>query len=66
MLLLDAFDEMGTAATGRSIEDQFRLLAKPTQEAMSKTGNRVLITCRSHIYVKDACHGNADNLIHRD
>jgi hypothetical protein len=71
VLLLDAFDEMGTAAAGRSVEDQFRMLAKPTQEAMSKNGNRVLITCRTHFFrdqqfVKDVCHGNADGLIHRD
>ena len=60
VLLLDAFDEMGTAAAGRSVEEQFRMLASPGTGASSKAGNRILITCRTHFfrdqqYVKDVC-----------
>ena len=71
VLLLDAFDEMGTAAAGRSVEEQFRMLARPTQDTLSPGGNRVLITCRTHFfrdqqYVKDVCHGTSDDLIYRD
>ena len=60
VLLLDAFDEMGTAAAGRSVEEQFRMLASPSADASSKTGNRILITCRTHFfrdqqYIKDVC-----------
>ena len=71
VLLLDAFDEMGTAAAGRSVEEQFRMLARPTQDAGEVAGNRVLITCRTHFfrdqqYVKDVCNGSVDDLIRRD
>ncbi len=72
VLLLDAFDEMGTAAAGRSVEEQFRLLARPTMSEGASGGNRVLITCRTHFfrdqqYVKDvACHGPEDDLIAGD
>ncbi len=73
ILLLDAFDEMGTAAVGRSIEEQFRQLAAPAaQSGQSPRGNRVLITCRTHFfrdqqYVKDVTHcGAPDDLIPRD
>ena len=72
VLLLDAFDEMGTAAAGRSVEEQFRLLARPTMSEGASGGNRVLITCRTHFfrdqqYVKDvACHGPEDDLIASD
>ena len=73
VLLLDAFDEMGTAAIGRSIEEQFRQLAAPAGRAgENPRGNRVLITCRTHFfrdqqYVKDVTTcGAPDDLIPRD
>ena len=57
VLLFDAFDEMGIAAAGRSVVEQFRMLvgitANPGDNA---TGNRVLITCREQFF-KD--HGDA-------
>ncbi|MEO5349228.1 MAG: pentapeptide repeat-containing protein [Magnetococcus sp. YQC-3] len=46
VLLLDAFDEMGAAAIGRSVEDQFRQLAR----AATRGAGRVLITCRTHFF----------------
>jgi WD40 repeat protein len=60
VLLLDAFDEMGAAALGRSVEEQFRLLASRAGDApFDEGGNRVLVTCRAHFFrdqqqVKDA------------
>lgn len=71
VLLLDAFDEMGTAAVGRSIEDQFRQIARPAGIEAEPGGNRILITCRTHFfrdqqYVKDVFHGGADDLVPKD
>ena len=71
VLLLDAFDEMGTAAAGRSIEDQFRMLARPASYADSPRGNRVLVTCRTHFFrdqqmVKDVVQGVGDHLAAQD
>ncbi|MDY7096470.1 MAG: pentapeptide repeat-containing protein, partial [Acidobacteriota bacterium] len=52
VLLLDAFDEMGVAAAGRSVEDQFRELARLAGEEPlePRLGNRMLITCRTHFF----------------
>ncbi len=52
VLLLDAFDEMGVVAAGRSIQDQFRELARLAGEEPldPRRGNRVLITCRTHFF----------------
>jgi len=52
VLLLDAFDEMGVAAAGRSVEEQFRELASVAGEEPldAGQGNRVLITCRTHFF----------------
>ncbi|MEZ5583078.1 MAG: pentapeptide repeat-containing protein [Candidatus Competibacteraceae bacterium] len=72
VLLLDAFDEMGTAATVRSVADQFRQLARPAAQAgEDRSANRVLITCRTHFFrdqqqVKDTAVGHSDDLISRD
>jgi Mrp family chromosome partitioning ATPase len=63
VLLLDAFDEMGVAAAGRSVEEQFRQLAFVAgDEPIEIRGNRVLITCRTHFFrdqqqVKDTAEG---------
>lgn len=71
-LLLDAFDEMGTAALARSVEDQFRQLVRPTAQAGEGARcNRVLITCRTHFFrdqqqVKDVAGGHADDLVGSD
>ncbi|MCP4118448.1 MAG: NACHT domain-containing protein [Desulfobacteraceae bacterium] len=71
VLLLDAFDEMGTAAAGRSIDDQFRQLLKPLSRPGSKEKSRILITCRTHFFkdqqnVKDVLYGTADDLVSQD
>ncbi len=72
VLLLDAFDEMGTAQIGRSVEDQFRQLVRPAARAGGGgRGNRILITCRTHFFrdqqqVKDVTGGLADDLIRED
>ncbi|NTU54320.1 MAG: NACHT domain-containing protein, partial [Chlorobiaceae bacterium] len=51
VLLLDSFDEMGVAQAGRSVEEQFRQLARPTSSAgRTARGNRMLITSRSHFF----------------
>jgi len=51
VLLLDSFDEMGVAQAGRSIEEQFRQLARPTASAgRTARGNRILISSRSHFF----------------
>lgn len=51
VLLLDSFDEMGVAQAGRSVEEQFRQLARPTANpGRNPCGNRVLITSRSHFF----------------
>ncbi|NTW55775.1 MAG: NACHT domain-containing protein [Chlorobiaceae bacterium] len=51
VLLLDSFDEMGVARPGRSVEEQFRQLARPTSNAgLTARGNRILITSRSHFF----------------
>ncbi len=56
VLLFDAFDEMGIAAAGRSVVEQFRMLARITGSAgESAQGNRVLVTCREQFF-KD--HGD--------
>ncbi|HNI24024.1 MAG TPA: pentapeptide repeat-containing protein, partial [Plasticicumulans sp.] len=71
-LLLDAFDEMGTAALARSVEDQFRQLVRPTaQGGEGARCNRVLITCRTHFFrdqqqIKDVAGGHADDLVSSD
>ncbi len=63
VLLLDAFDEMGLAAAGRSVEDQFRQLARLAgDEPLDPRGNRLLVTCRTHFFrdqqqVKDTASG---------
>ncbi|ROZ76167.1 KGGVGR-motif variant AAA ATPase [Ramlibacter sp. WS9] len=57
VLLFDAFDEMGIAAAGRSVVDQFRMLVRITGGAGDTAqGNRVLVTCREQFF-KD--HGDA-------
>ncbi len=71
VLLFDAFDEMGAAAIGRSVEDQFRQLAGPATRETTPGGNRILITCRTHFFrdqqiVKDVLHGAADDLVSRE
>ena len=51
VLLLDSFDEMGVAQAGRSVEEQFRQLARPTANSgRNPRANRVLITSRSHFF----------------
>jgi WD40 repeat protein/uncharacterized protein YjbI with pentapeptide repeats len=51
ILLLDSFDEMGLAQAGRSMEDQFRLLVRPSTSAGDgPLGNRVLLTSRTHLF----------------
>ncbi|MDY6853962.1 MAG: hypothetical protein SWO11_04525 [Thermodesulfobacteriota bacterium] len=62
VLLLDAFVEMLTATAGRSIESHFRQRLKPLSQSGNKTGNRILITCRTHFFkdqqnVKDMLYG---------
>ena len=55
VLLLDGFDEMGVAQAGRSVEEQFRQLARPTANpGRNPHGNRVLITSRSHFFRDDS------------
>ena len=71
VFLFDAFDEMGAAAIGRSVEDQFRQLAGPAARETTPGGNRILITCRTHFFrdqqvVKDVLHGAADDLVSRE
>ena len=57
VLLFDAFDEMGIAAAGRSVVEQFRMLVRITGGAGDTAqGNRVLVTCREQFF-KD--HGDA-------
>ncbi|TXT33233.1 MAG: signal transduction protein with Nacht domain [Comamonadaceae bacterium] len=57
VLLFDAFDEMGIAAAGRSVVEQFRMLVRITGSAGDTAqGNRVLVTCREQFF-KD--HGDA-------
>jgi WD40 repeat protein/uncharacterized protein YjbI with pentapeptide repeats len=70
VLLLDAFDEMGVAAAGRSVEEQFRELARLTGEEPlePRRGNRVLVTCRAHFFrdqqqVKDTAAGRPGGLV---
>ena len=51
VLLLDSFDEMGVAQAGRSVEEQFRQLVRPTANpGRSPRANRMLITSRSHFF----------------
>jgi len=64
VLLLDAFDEMGLAAAGRNVEEQFRELARLSGEETldPARGNRLLVTCRTHFFrdqqqVKDTASG---------
>ncbi len=71
ILLLDAFDEMGAAAMGGKIEDQFRQLVKSAANVDNIKGNRILVTCRAHFfkdlpYVKDMSHVKADRPLSRD
>ena len=57
LLLLDSFDEMGIAAAGRSVVEQFRMLVRPAAEpADNPRGNRVLVTCREQFFRE---HGEA-------
>lgn len=70
VLLLDGFDEMGVAAAGRSVEEQFRELARLAGEEPlePKRGNRVLVTCRTHFFrdqqqVKDAATGKLEGFV---
>ncbi|NTW55180.1 MAG: NACHT domain-containing protein, partial [Chlorobaculum sp.] len=66
VLLLDSFDEMGVAQAGRSVEEQFRLIARPAAVAgLTQRGNRILITSRSHFFrdtnsARRAVQGNDD------
>jgi WD40 repeat protein/uncharacterized protein YjbI with pentapeptide repeats len=69
ILLLDAFDEMGVAAAGRSVEEQFRELARLAgdEPLEPRRGNRVLVTCRTHFFrdqqqVKDTAAGRPGGL----
>ncbi|MBF0162575.1 MAG: pentapeptide repeat-containing protein [Magnetococcales bacterium] len=67
LLLLDAFDEMGTATIGRSVEEQFRQLAR----AATRGAGRVLITCRTHFFrdqqqIKQQFLGSDDSLESHD
>ncbi|MBL8446946.1 MAG: pentapeptide repeat-containing protein [Zoogloeaceae bacterium] len=68
VLLLDSFDEMGVAQAGRSIEEQFRQLARPTASpGRDARGNRILVTSRSHFFrdsrsARQAAQGNSDAL----
>ena len=58
--LLDSFDEMGLALAGRSLEEQFRLMARPTgtvPQARFPHGNRVLITSRTGLF-RDEQHAS--------
>jgi WD40 repeat protein/uncharacterized protein YjbI with pentapeptide repeats len=51
VLLLDAFDEMGTAALSRGMQEQFRQLARAAQaNGEGPRSNRVLVTCRTHFF----------------
>ena len=51
VLVCDAFDEMGVAQVGRTVEEQFRQLVSPAgQQPAERRGNRILITCRSHFF----------------
>jgi len=51
VLLLDSFDDMGVAQAGRSVEEQFRQLVRPTANpGRNYRSNRVLITSRSHFF----------------
>ncbi len=60
-LLLDSFDEMGLATSGRSVVEQFRSLARLAGEAgPTKLSNRLLITCREQFF-KD--HGEASGRV---
>lgn len=69
VLLLDSFDEMGLAAAGSSVEEQFRMLAYPAGKIpLAPNGNRVLISCRTHFFrdqqlVKACTHGPGDSLV---
>lgn len=70
VLLLDAFDEMGVAAAGRSVEEQFRELARLASEEPldSRRGSRVLVTCRTHFFrdqqqVKDTATGRLVDVV---
>lgn len=74
VLLLDAFDEMGSPAAIRNIEEQFRQMARPTARngnCDNPRGNRILITSRTHFFKdqspikKDAAKG-ADGKESRD
>jgi hypothetical protein len=69
VLLLDSFDEMGVAAVGRGVEEQFRELARLAGEEPlePRRGNRLLITCRTHFFrdqqqVKDTAEGRPAGL----
>lgn len=57
ILIFDAFDEMGIAAAGRSVVEQFRMLVSVAAGAgETALGNRVLITCREQFFRE---HGEA-------
>ena len=57
VLLLDSFDEMGLATSGRSVVEQFRSLVRLAGTAgQTALANRVLLTCREQFF-KD--HGEA-------
>jgi WD40 repeat protein len=69
VLLLDSFDEMGVAAVGVGIDEQFRRLATPTKNpGTGPRSNRILITCRTHFFrdqqeAKGAAAGLKDDLV---
>jgi len=68
VLLLDSFDEMGVAAAGRSVEDQFRELVRCSlSRDVEPRGNRIFISCRTHFFrdqqqVKDVAGGRIREL----
>ena len=72
ILLLDSFDEMGIAAMGVSVADQFRQLTQPV--AGSGRGERlprILITCREEFFrerkeVENTVDGGSDSLARAD
>ena len=68
VLLLDSFDEMGLAAAGVGVDDQFRQLARPVGASGEMRSNaRLLITCREEFFrerreAEDAATGIGDTL----
>lgn len=66
VLLLDSFDEMGLAAVGVSVDEQFRQLARPMVQPGQ--AGRMLITCREEFFrerkdAESAAAGVTDRLV---